>query len=78
MTDGCVAAALSMPSLLPPSQHVIADWVHEGHVFCALDWQLVYRVVVDHLWDVVERLRKLTEDVATVSIGYYLEVHVPL
>ena len=41
----------------------------------AFDWQLVLRVVVDHLGNAVERLTELSEDKSTVMVCDNLQVH---
>jgi len=41
----------------------------------AFDWQLVLRVVVDHVGNAVERLTELSKDKSTVMVCDNLQVH---
>lgn len=59
----------------PMSEELVDDGVEQGHVFCALDGQLVEGVVLDHLGYGGERVAELAEDEATLARRNYLHVH---
>ena len=49
------------------SEQLIINWVQQGHVFSTFDWKLVDCIMVNHLWDAVERLAKLAKNVVSPS-----------
>lgn len=57
------------------SEELVDDGVEQGHVFGALDGQLVDGVVLYHLGYGGERVAELAEDKATLARWNYLHVH---